>query len=159
MNQLKQYLIRNKSCLNDQDDLEPLYSHKLFPVYFGVSEEDESQDIFAEMNWAIQKSTGVIQLSKLIPLEILYQSQHAFGVGVTWEQHYEQFSDFILNQGALKVLDIGGGQGKIATICTRKKSDLTFTIVDPNPFIESTSRMGVGKGLFGDVSMGGDFGT
>jgi SAM-dependent methyltransferase len=159
MIELNKYIDRTKSCLDGGEDLESLYSHKQFPIYFGVTDAKIEDDIYAEMSWSIQKSTGVIQLSRLIPLDLLYQSQHAFGVGNTWENHYQQFSEFLIRQGAVRVLDIGGGQGKIATICTSKKSNISFTIIDPNPFVAQSKQIEIVRGFFGVTPIAGDFDT
>lgn len=159
MIELKQYVDRNYSCLNRAADLESLYTHKQFPIYFGVTDAKIEEDIFAEMSWSIQQSTGVIQLRKLIPLDLLYQSQHAFGVGSTWENHYLQFSEFLLSQGAINVLDIGGGQGKIATICTQNNPETTFTIIDPNPYVAESKQIQIVRGFFGVTPITGNFDT
>ena len=47
------------------------------------------------MEWVISKSTGCIQLAKLIPLEILYHENHNSPIGKVWQNHHKKFSDFI----------------------------------------------------------------
>ena len=47
------------------------------------------------MEWSIDPETGVVQLTKLIPLEILYQTQHVDGIGKTWQNYYDYFSNYI----------------------------------------------------------------
>lgn len=56
---------RKKDMLLQYEDLEPLYTFRDFPVYMGVTEQEESQDEFADMEWAIAKGSGMIQLKNL----------------------------------------------------------------------------------------------
>jgi len=124
---------RNKSVLTRKSNLESLVTLKNFPVFFGCTDKDPKEDIFTDMKWSIDPETGVIQLTELIPLEILYQSQHVDGVGKTWEEYYNSFSEYILNQNPKNVLEIGGGQGRLAEKTLSKNPDINWTIVEPNP--------------------------
>ena len=58
------------------------------------------------------RSSGLIQLSKLIPLDILYQAQHDAGaVGKIWEKHHKAFANFPNKTLPSSVLEIGGAHG------------------------------------------------
>ena len=50
---------------------------KKFPIFMGTVKSPKKNDLLADMEWIINKSNGMIQLSKLIPLEILYKNTHA----------------------------------------------------------------------------------
>lgn len=122
-------ITRNRSVLGGE--LEPLITLKRFPVFFGCVDSKAEDDIFADMCWSIDKE-GVVQLSKLVPPEVLYQAQHVDGCGVTWEKYYLKFASFIYGHMGDNVLEIGGGQGRLAeTVMSIKK--VKWTILDPNP--------------------------
>ena len=48
------------------------------------------------MEWKIDPTNGIIQLSKLIPLDILYMEQHVDATGSTWAKYNQDFSNYIL---------------------------------------------------------------
>ena len=62
-------IIRDKNILSNKKDLKFLYVYKRFPIYQICTNEDVKEDKFFDMSWFISKSTGVIQLKKLIPLK------------------------------------------------------------------------------------------
>ncbi|MBA3035772.1 MAG: methyltransferase, partial [Desulfobacterium sp.] len=72
---------RNHCVISGNEDLELLYSFKDFPVFMGCVDQPPEEDLKTDMNWWISKSTGSIQLNPLLPLDILYQEQHAGSVG------------------------------------------------------------------------------
>jgi len=124
---------RNNSVITRKNNLEKLITLKNFPVFFGCTNEDISKDLFADMEWSIDPDTGVIQLSKLIPLEILYQAQHVDGIGGIWEDYYDYFASYIQERKPSTVLEIGGGSGRLAEKVISKNINLNWTIVEPNP--------------------------
>ena len=76
---------RIKNVVDQRKDLLILDKSKNFPVFMGCVEHELADDICADMTWAISKNTGIIQLTELIPLDILYQSEHDSGViGGIW---------------------------------------------------------------------------
>lgn len=135
------YVIRNKSIITGKENLEPLYTMKDFPVFFGCIDNNKEGDLRADMSWAICPETGVIQLDKLIPLEILYQEQHVDGTGPTWQKYYQDFVDYIIKQNANSILEIGGGKGTLADIFIGKTKDTIWTMVEPNPLHEGGDRI------------------
>lgn len=137
------YIKRKKSVITGKENLEHLYTFKDFPVFFGCVEDGPEKDIRADMSWAICPESGVIQLDKLIPLNILYQEQHVDGTGPTWERYYQDFSSYISKQTPSNVLEIGGGAGRLATLVTQLLPKVTWTIVEPNPLIKENNRIKV----------------
>lgn len=141
MNIFTQYIKRPQSVVTGKENLEHLYTFKNFPVFFGCVGTPQSDDVVADMEWGIDPDTGVVQLTKLIPLEILYQAQHVDGCGPTWKSYYSDFSDYIVKQNPSSVLEIGGGQGQIAENATNALPNLTWTIVEPNPWHEGNKQI------------------
>lgn len=133
MKKLKKYIVRNRSVVTGKNNLEDLYCLRNFPVFFGCVDSRPKDDLLADMNWAIDPETGVVQLTKLIPLKILYQSQHVDGCGSTWQKYYNNFAKYVLRFRPKSVLEIGGGQGQLAETVTRKSKKLQWIIVEPNP--------------------------
>ncbi|MBA4317331.1 MAG: methyltransferase [Flavobacterium sp.] len=142
------YIKRNNSVITGKKNLEQLFSFKNFPVFFGCVDSDQSADIKADMSWAICPESGVIQLDKLIPLEILYQEQHVDGTGPTWEKYYHDFADYIVKQNPKNVLEIGGGAGKLADIVVDLTSGTKWTMAEPNPLHKETDRIKIVQKFF-----------
>jgi SAM-dependent methyltransferase len=140
--------------------VEIIHQIKNFPVFFGCVDTDPEDDLFADMIWGIDKETGVIQLTKLIPLDILYHTQHVDGTGPTWQAYYEDFSEFVLEHKIGNVLEIGGGSGKLAEITTTKDKQLQWTIVEPNPLIRTRNQIKVVNSFFDEgFCLSEDFAT
>jgi 2-polyprenyl-3-methyl-5-hydroxy-6-metoxy-1,4-benzoquinol methylase len=148
MKRLTAYVDRNASVITGKANLEPLYTLHDMPVFVGCVDTDPAEDLFADMEWGIDPETGVVQLRKLIPLEILYQAQHAEGCGPTWQRYYEDFASYIIDNKPESVLEIGGGQGTLATLVTERLPQTTWTIVEPNPLHPGSDRIKVVRGFF-----------
>lgn len=104
-----------------------------FPIYMGCVDTPETDDVFADAIWSISKSSGVIQLQNLIPLDLLYQEQHSSGVvGDIWMQHHRAFAEFLQQQKPLSVFEIGGAHGLLATEYMKQQS-IDWVILEPNP--------------------------
>ncbi len=126
-------IIRDKDIITGSNDLEELHSLKNYPIFMGCVTQDIKSDLRAEQTWEISRKSGVIQLKKLIPLEVLYKDHHNSGaVGATWMDHHNNFSKFILKNNPKNVLEIGGGHGILAKNC-QKKINIPWTILEPNP--------------------------
>lgn len=142
MKKLKNYVKRDKSVLTNKVGLKHLYTLKDFPVFFGCVDSPQKEDLFLDMVWEIEPDTGMIQLTKLVPLDVLYQAQHVDGCGPTWQTYYDDFAKYILEScDPMSVLEIGGGQGQLADTVTEKKSKLKWTIVEPNPTHSGNSQI------------------
>ncbi len=114
-------------------NLEDLHTLKNFPVFMGVVDHSEKEDLMADMVWAISRDSGLIQLKYLLPLEILYQNQTTTSaVGPTWMQHHREFASFINNYNPKSVLEIGGAHG-ILSVEYSKYEDIKWVILEPNP--------------------------
>lgn len=148
MPKLNKYIERRASILTGKDDLEPLPSINNFPVFPGCVETPPEADIFADMDWAIDQETGVIQLTKLVPLDILYQAQHVDGTGPTWQRYYKDFAAYITENCGGSVLEIGGGSGQLAEAAVNLSPNISWTIVEPNPTHQGSDRVKIVRAFF-----------
>jgi hypothetical protein len=124
---------RNKCAISGMEDLEVIDVMPRFPIYMGCVDTPETDDVFVDAIWSISKSSGVIQLQRLIPLNLLYQEQHASGVvGDIWMQHHRAFADFLQQQKPLSVFEIGGAHGILATEYMKQQT-IEWVILEPNP--------------------------
>ena len=126
-------IIRNKYIITGSKNIEELHSLMEYPVFMGCVDQDQKFDIKVEQTWVICKDSGVIQLKKLIPLEILYGDHHNSGaVGKTWMDHHQKFSEYILKNNPKNVLEIGGAHGILAKKCL-SNIKIPWSILEPNP--------------------------
>ena len=87
---------RYENVIDQIEDLEALNTLKNFPVFMGCVEHKMEEDITADMKWFISKGNGMLQLTNLIPLDLLYQADHDAGVvGSIWLEHHQEFASFI----------------------------------------------------------------
>lgn len=143
------YIKRDFDVVSGNADLNSLFTFKDFPVFMGCVDSPLSEDIKADMKWSISKSTGAIQLNSLLPLDIVYSSEHGSGtVGKAWEDHHQAFAEFVMNSNPKQVLEIGGLHGILAKKCLGIDSSLDWTMIEPNPTIESTPSIKVIKAFF-----------
>ncbi|MFZ2303673.1 MAG: class I SAM-dependent methyltransferase [Minisyncoccia bacterium] len=150
MKKLSTFDERTKSLLTGKDNLEHLYTFKDFPVFMGCVDSPKDEDIVADMVWDICKDTGLIQLQKLIPLEILYKNQHNDGTGKIWGEHYKAFAEFIHTYKPKNLLEIGGAHDQIARNYRTLDPEINWTIVEPNPEHIEDPKIKVIKNWFDD---------
>ena len=143
-------LIKRDHCvISGAKDLELLYSFKNFPVFMGCVEHPSEEDVLTNMDWWISRSTGSLQLNPLIPLEILYKDSHGSGtIGGLWDRHHKEFANFINDFSIASALEIGAGHGELVKNYLTLSPNANWTIVEPNPKIESSSQVTLIEGLF-----------
>ena len=141
---------RANNVVNLEDDLEVLNILENYPVFMGCVEHNVDEDIHADMTWAISKTTGILQLTNLIPLEILYESDHDSGViGDIWLDHHKHFAEFISDFNPKVLLEIGGAHGILSREYL-KKNQAEWIILEPNPSPAEGVRAKFIKGFFDD---------
>ena len=114
----------------NMDDLHTMYD---FPVFMGCVDHSQDQDVRAELTWQINKTSGFLQLKKLIPLDILYHAQHSSGaVGEIWMNHHQSFATFLSSTQPSSVLELGGAHGILSVKYSQFKP-IPWTILEPNP--------------------------
>ena len=154
------YVERTKSLLTGKENLEHLYTFKDFPVFMGCVETPQSEDVVAPMVWNICKDTGIIQLGKLIPLQVLYMNQHNDGTGKIWQEHYTSFAKFLHKFNPKNVLEIGGAHDYIVQNYRALDENINWTIVEPNPEHIEDQKTKVIKAWFDDkFNIEGNFDT
>jgi SAM-dependent methyltransferase len=136
MNSVKSDLgvVDRKHCaITGCDDLELLDEFANFPVFMGCTNAPRSNDIHFDMRWMVSRSSGLIQLRRLLPLELLYPEAHGSGaIGAIWRRHHREFAQFIHRFTPRSVLEIGGGHGLLAKEY-QANAEVPWTIVEPNP--------------------------
>ena len=139
---------RNKCVINGSYDLETIDICHSFPIKMGCTDQPQDLDIKVDMEWAISKSSGLIQLKKLIPLDLLYSDQHGPGtVGSSWKLHHKLFAKFLSNYDINNVLEIGGGHG-ILSVEYNKIKNTNWSIIEPNPSPVKDCKAKFIKGFF-----------
>ena len=141
-------LIERPLSVITKNKTQPLYEFSKMPVFFGCVDTPYEEDIFAPMRWAIDQESGAVQLSHLIPLDLLYSEQHLDGVGKTWADYYRAFAEYIAEQKGSNVLEIGGGKGVLAHEVLSLNENIYWTILEPNPIIAEHPRLSVMTGFF-----------
>lgn len=124
---------RKTDVVTGSSSLEDLHSLPNFPVFMGSVEHDQSDDLVADMSWSISRDSGLIQLKKLLPLDVLYQAQTTTSaVGAIWMAHHKAFAKFLNQYAPNAVLELGGAHGVLSkeyqNIC-----NIPWTILEPNP--------------------------
>ena len=145
------YQERTISIITGEKNLDILCEFKSFPVFIGCTEEKIEHDIFADMVWMICRDSGMIQLKNILPAEMVYSAYHSEGIGNIWNQHYEDFCQFIDKYSSRDVLEIGGSNGCLAKkYYSNKDRENKWTIVEPNPGIIGNEKITVIKGFFNE---------
>lgn len=126
-------IARNTSVVTGKKNLEHLITYTKFPVFIGCTDKPRKQDFLTDMSFSICRDSGMIQLDRLIPLDILYAEYHSEAVGGVWREHHEKFVAFVSQFSPKDVLEIGGSNCFIAERYVGKKKGVRWTIVEPNP--------------------------
>jgi hypothetical protein len=103
------FIERVNDVVTGSADLEDLHTLPKFPVFMGSVEHNRTEDLFFDMSWSISRESGLIQLKKLLPLDVLYQEQTTTSaVGALWMKHHQEFAAFIGSYNPKSVLELGG---------------------------------------------------
>ena len=146
---------RNNCILCDSDKLITLKTLNDFPVFMGLGDGDESTDIKCDLVFDCCEECEGVQLSRLMPLDIVYGKSHGSGViGHAWQEHHSAFAKFVSEFVSKKesVLEIGGGHGFLSSFCY-EKGIKNWTVIEPNPGDYYLDHVVVQKGFFGVESL------
>ena len=144
-------IIRDADIVLGNNDLEDLYTFQNFPVFMGCTNDDKSTDLLSDMSWKISQKSGMIQLNPLLPLEVVYSTNHGSGTtGKVWDEHHEAFAQFVNKYDIKNVLEIGGLHGILAQKYFNIDGKAKWTIIEPNPIIPESVPVKVITGFFGN---------
>ena len=145
-------LHRDQCALTGSPNLEPVFRIPKMPAYIGCVNTTESDDYFADLSFSICRDCGLIQLDDIPDPKVLYMLPHNDAIGATWHEHHDQFANFVLTHGGERFLEVGGGAGALASLVTSQKPDCTWTLVDPNPVVQSTATIRVVRSFFSEAA-------
>lgn len=151
---------RSRCAIAGTADLEPLHNFEKFPVFMGCLDQPASADLKVDMDWWISRASGLIQLKKLLPLDVLYPESHGAGaIGALWDRHHKAFAKFLSESAPKAVLEIGGAHGILARDY-KQFAKIPWTILEPNPSpVEGCDARFI-RGFFDDkFSFGEEFDT
>jgi len=127
-------LIRNTDVILGNNDLEKLITFKDFPTFMGCVLDESNNDNKCDMNIYISRSSGIIQINPILPLEEIYKSSHGSGkVGELWKMHHTSFAKFIHKYSPNAIMEIGGGSGVLSMVYKSSFNNIDWLIVEPNP--------------------------
>jgi hypothetical protein len=150
---------RSDDVITGNSNMEDLHTIGSFPVFMGCVDHPAKEDINVDQTWHINKDTGVLQLKKLIPLDILYQAQHAGAVGKIWIEHHTEFAKFLNKFPPDSVLELGGAHG-ILSMKYGFIKEIPWTILEPNPTPIADCKAKFIKGFFDEkFSYSGEIST
>jgi SAM-dependent methyltransferase len=114
-------MIDRLNCVVCQsEEIEHLHTFEQFPMYMGAKKT--KSEYFFDQKWGICNDCGCIQLMELCDLKLLYETPHNPAVGRTWEKHNEEYCDFIIRNCGKSILEIGGGNGKLAKMVNKARN-------------------------------------
>jgi len=127
-------LIKRDHCVvTGSSDFEFLHEVNDFPVFMGCVTSPKAEDVGVNMSWSISRSSGLVQLNKLIPLDILYPESHGSGgIGALWDKHHKAFAHFLSRMSPSAILEVGGAHG-ILSREYKQFGKIPWTILEPNP--------------------------
>lgn len=122
-------ILRNK-CIKCIEKNKIIHKEFNVPISFTVTNNNKNYK-YSTLEFGYCKKCNIIQLNKLIDLNILYEKGHNFSIiGNTWKQYFSKFIK-LLNPHINKknILEIGCPSGKLAKMCTNYN---LWNIIDPN---------------------------
>jgi 2-polyprenyl-3-methyl-5-hydroxy-6-metoxy-1,4-benzoquinol methylase len=139
--------VRKNCCICAESKLVDKLIFEEFPIYMGVTKNDKSTDILSSQTWVECTNCGCLQLLNLLPLSLIYQSNHHTEViGQIWREHHDAFAYFISRLKPSRALEIGAAHGYLAKKLTSESATLEYTIVEPDSNLVS-SRIKIIKGF------------
>lgn len=104
-----------------------------FPVFMGCTNDDFTQDVFADQIWHFDE-LGILTISPRIPTPLLYQNSHNHPVGETWVNHHKSFGNFVAQNLIGKVVyEIGGAHGMALVELQQQNPEIETYLHDINP--------------------------
>ena len=147
MNNLK----RQNCVISGTSKLNDLFTYKDFPAFIGCTDQDKEHDIKSDLRIIISEPYGILQVERLLPLEVVYSGFHSEAIGPTWDEHHIEFSNFVLdNKSGNDVIEMGGSDCRLAYNCLEKDKLINWTVVEPNPTKDSDKNVKIERGFIED---------
>jgi 2-polyprenyl-3-methyl-5-hydroxy-6-metoxy-1,4-benzoquinol methylase len=125
---------REFDIVGNSTKLEPIFELKKFPAFMGCVDKPQEEDVTHDLKLEISSETGMVQVSELLPLDVVYQNSHGQGtVGSLWAEHHAEFGKFIHALSPKKVFEIGGSTGILSDVCFNLDNSIDWTIIEPAP--------------------------
>lgn len=141
-------ITRKESIIDGDDCMEELFRLKNFPVYMGVTGQDEKEDRFCDLIYDINVKNGEVQIRDLISEDNLYLEARYNSIGEGWRSHHRAFAEFMAKYGPKRIFEIGGARGILSTEYSRFDSTVDWTILEPLPNPVPECRARYVKGFF-----------
>ena len=132
-------MIKRKHCIMCKGSLSERHTFYDFPIYMGVTSDVIESDINADMVFSECLDCNCVQLGSLIPLDILYSKPHNAAIGKMWDKHHYEFYQFIKRYAKGTIVEIGGGNLKLARHLEKEKSVEQIIIHDYNFYQDDVS--------------------
>lgn len=140
---------RTKDIVTQNEDLEPIFTFKNFPILMTCTNQNQLLDVKADLEFAISKSSGMIQSLNLASLDFLYGEAHISGViGNIWKNHHRSFAEFIHKYNRKNIIEIGGQHGILYKSYKEISKNFKWTLIDPDPSNDIDKEVNVIKGFF-----------
>jgi SAM-dependent methyltransferase len=124
---------RDFDVITGSPNIEHLDTLENVPVFMGCVDHQEALDLRQDIAWWISRESGLIQLKKLLPLDVLYPESHGAGaIGALWGKHHKAFAKFLNQSTPTSIFEVGGAHGILA-LEYRQFDDIPWTILEPNP--------------------------
>ena len=108
-------ITRDHCVVTGTNDFEFLHELKNFPIFMGCVNSPSAEDVGANMSWSISRGSGLVQLNRLVPLDVLYPESHGSGgIGALWDKHHKAFAHFLNRMAPSAVFEVGGAHGILA---------------------------------------------
>lgn len=125
-------IIKRKNCISCNSNLIAQHTIKDFPIFMGTTTQEKNKDLSADMVFSKCESCNLIQLTDLIPLDILYKNSHNQPIGKTWINHHKKFSNFVLKFSRQNIIEIGGAHLMLARHLEKDSTIKSITVYDTN---------------------------
>ncbi len=127
-------IVRKECVLCGSTNLEKLYEFKDFPVNQNTTYSSRENDILLDLEYDICKESGMVQVKKLVPEDILYNGEHSRSIGSIWQNHHKAFAKFIAIFHPNSIFEIGGGAGYLEKNYNEYQNPkIKWVILEPNP--------------------------
>jgi len=125
-------IVRDKSLITN-NDMEHLHTFYNCPASMACTNQSIDKDLTMDQIWDICEQTGLIQLRKIFPLDVVYQFPHNDGIGKVWEAHDIEFSKFVLEFNEINnVFEIGAGAGRVGKLFLTENKNGKWIGLEPN---------------------------